>query len=220
MGTKTIRNALLAAGLACAASGAMAEGMASPAMLAGTCAACHGTGGNSTGPATPSIAGMSKGYFVAAMLAYKYGDDEDAINKAIAGSPGVIEADEFEALPRGTGTVMSRIAKGFEDGEIIAMADVFAKQKFSRNGQKVDAALADKGAKVHEKQCEKCHEDGGSTSVDDVGILAGQWMPYLTNTLADFKDGTRKMPKKMASKMKELDDSDIQALIQYYGSQK
>ena len=45
-------------------------------------------------------------------------------------------------------------------------------------------------------------------------------MPYLTNTLADFKDGTRKMPKKMASKMKELDDSDIQALIQYYGSQK
>ena len=220
MGTKTIRNALLVAGLACAASGAMAEGMASPSLLAGTCAACHGPGGNCTGPATPSIAGMSKGYFVAAMLAYKYGDDEDAIMKAIESSPGVIEADEFEALPRGTGTVMSRISKGFEDAEIIAMAEVFAKQPFTRNAQSVDKALAEKGAKVHDKQCEKCHEDGGSTSVDDVGILAGQWMPYLSNTLADFKDGTRKMPKKMASKMKELDDSDIQALIQYYGSQK
>ena len=220
MGITTIKKALLAAGLACAASGAFAAGMASPAMLGGNCAGCHGAGGNSSGPATPGIAGMTKNYFVAAMLAYKYGDDEDAIEKAVAASGGALDADEFEALPRGTGTIMSRIAKGFEDAEIIAMADQFATAKFMRHGQSTDQGMVDKGAKLHEDNCEKCHEDGGRTSVDDVGILAGQWMPYLSNTLADFKDGTRKMPKKMASKMKDLNAADLEALVHYYGSQK
>jgi sulfide dehydrogenase cytochrome subunit len=114
MGTKLIRNALLAAGLACAASGAFAGGMASPSMLAGACAGCHGAGGNSSGPSTPGIAGMSKGYFIAAMLSYKYGGDEDMIEKVVAANPSVLDADEFEALPRGKGTIMSRIAKGYE----------------------------------------------------------------------------------------------------------
>jgi sulfide dehydrogenase cytochrome subunit len=219
MGTKAIRNALLAAGLACAATGAFAAG-ASPSMLANACAACHGGGGNSSGPAIPGIAGMSKGYFIAAMLSYKYGGDEDAIEKVVAASGGALDPDEFEALPRGTGTIMSRIAKGYEDADIIAMADLFADAKFMRHAQKTDSKMVDKGAKLHDKNCEKCHEDGGRTSVDDVGILAGQWMPYLSNTLADFKDGTRKMPKKMASKMKKLDAADLDALVQYYGSQK
>lgn len=220
MGTKTIRNALLAAGLACAAPGVFAAGMASPSMLAGTCAGCHGSGGNSSGPATPGIAGVTKNYFIAAMLAYKYGDDEAAIEKVVEANPDALEADEFEALPRGTGTIMSRIAKGFEDAEIIAMADEFASVQFVRHAQTTDRAQVDKGAKLHEDNCEKCHEDGGRTSVDDVGILAGQWMPYLSNTLSDFKDGTRKMPKKMASKMKDLNAADLAALVQYYGSQK
>ena len=220
MGITSIKKALLAAGLACAASGAFAAGMASPTMLAGTCAGCHGTGGNSDGPAIPGIAGVTKNYFVAAMLSYKYGDDEDAIEKAVAASGGALDPDEFEALPRGKGTIMSRIAKGYEDAEIIAMADQFVNSPFKRNAQPTKQALVNKGASLHEDNCEKCHEDGGRTSVDDVGILAGQWMPYLSNTLADFKDGTRKMPKKMASKMKDLNTADLEALVHYYGSQQ
>ena len=220
MGTKLIRNALLAAGLACAASGAFAGGMASPSMLANACAGCHGGGGNSNGPATPGIAGLSKGYIIAAMLSYKYGGDEAMIDKVVAANPSVLDADEFEALPRGKGTIMSRIAKGYEDAEIFALADVFADQGFVRHPQTTKSSLVDKGANLHEKNCEKCHEDGGRTSIDDVGILAGQWMPYLNNSLSDFKDGTRKMPKKMAGKMKKLDAADLDALVQYYGSQK
>ena len=220
MGTKVIRNALLAAGLACVASGVFAGGMASPSMLSNACAACHGGGGNSSGPATPGIAGLSKGYIIAALLSYKYGDDEAAIEKVISANPSVLDADEFEVLPRGKGTIMSRIAKGYEDAEIIAMAEVFANERFVRNAQTTDGKLVDKGAKLHDKHCEKCHEDGGRTSVDDVGILAGQWMPYLNNSLADYKGGTRKMVKKMAGKMKKLDAADLKALVQYYGSQK
>lgn len=220
MGTNTIRKALLAAGLACLASGALAGGMASPALLSSTCVGCHGPEGNSQGPAIPGIAGLSKNYFIAAMLSYKYGDDEEAIEKVVAANPGVLEADEFEVLPRGTGTIMARIAKGFEDAEIIAMADSFVQTPFVRHPQKTDTKLVEVGASVHEKNCEKCHEDGGRTSVDDVGILAGQWMPYLSNALSDFKNGERKMPKKMAAKMKDLGNADLEALVHYYGSQK
>ncbi|HEY5719282.1 MAG TPA: c-type cytochrome [Gammaproteobacteria bacterium] len=219
MGYKAIRNALLAMGLVLGSNGLMAQGMASAEMLSGSCAGCHGGGGNSDGPATPGIAGMSKGYFIAAMLAYKYGGDEAAVEAAIKANPSVLDADEFEVLPR-TGTIMGRIAKGYSEDEIFAMADYFAKQGFVRHPQTADSALASKGANVHEKNCEKCHEDGGRTSVDDVGILAGQWMPYLSNAMADFRAGDRKMPKKMAAKVKDLGDDDFKALIQYYGSQQ
>jgi len=217
MGHDTIRNALIATGLALCAPAAMAGDMASGTMLSNACAACHGPAGNSGGPAIPSIAGLSKNYFIAAMLAYKYDNDEAAIEKVVAANPSRLSADEFEALPR-TATVMGRIAKGYEDAEIFAMADVFASQPFAPAAQAVDAALARKGATVHENSCEKCHEDGGKTSVDDVGILAGQWMTYLGHALADFRNRDRKMPKKMASKMKDLNDADIDALLHFYGS--
>jgi len=211
--------ALLASGLFVGAGGAYAADMASAQMLANACAPCHGPAGNSAGPAIPGIAGLSKNYFIAAMLAYKYDGDRDAIEKVVAANPSVLAADEFEALPR-SATVMGRIAKGYEDSEIFAMAEVFAKQPFVPHGQKIDPTLARTGASVHENACEKCHEDGGTTSVDDVGILAGQWIPYLRHALADFRNGDRKMPKKMASKMKELNDSDVEALLNFYGSDR
>ena len=58
-------------------------------MLTNTCVACHGNQGNSTGPAIPNIAGLSPIYFMGAMLAYKY-EDEDELE-------AVIDADiDFE----------------------------------------------------------------------------------------------------------------------------
>ena len=49
------------------ASGAAAQS-ATVQMLAGNCVGCHGVDGTSRGPASPNIAGMSKAYFVGAML--------------------------------------------------------------------------------------------------------------------------------------------------------
>jgi sulfide dehydrogenase cytochrome subunit len=104
------------------------------------------------------------------------------------------------------------------------MAEFFSQQKMQRQPQEVDAKLAKKGMKLHEKYCEKCHEDGGRSTEDDAGILAGQWSPYLHYTMSDFLDGKREMPKKMKKKVEELQakggDDAINALIQFYGSQK
>lgn len=190
-----IQGAIVLSGLTLGGSALAAT--ASGEMLANTCAGCHGTDGSSNGPATPSIAGVTTEYFIESMKAYKEGT-----RKA---------------------TIMDRIAKGYSDDEIKAMADYFHKQKFVRIDQGADAKLAKQGKNLHKKYCEKCHEDGGKLA-DEGGILAGQMMPYLRYSFTDFMSGGREMPKKMKSKVEQMHkaegDAGIDQLIHFYGSQK
>ena len=196
MRNTALRGVLLGCGIALCGTAPAATPSAE--MLANTCAGCHGTHGNSQGPATPTIAGISNVYFVDAMKEYKDGTRPS--------------------------TIMTRIAKGYSDEEIDAMAGFFAKQPFQRGKQTADATNARSGAKLHKKYCEKCHEDGGSSSEDDAGILAGQWRPYLHNTFTDFHSGDRTMPKKMKKKMdkmlKKEGDAGLEKLLDFYASQK
>lgn len=74
-------------------------------LLAASCAACHGTNGNSVG-GTAVLAGMDKGLFVKAMTEFRSGE-----RKA---------------------TVMHRHAKGLTEDEIDKLGDFFAAQKRGR----------------------------------------------------------------------------------------
>lgn len=214
MGKTALLIALLTAGLTMGAS-ASAE-VASPSMLADACAGCHGANGVSQGPATPSISGMSRVYFVNAMLAYKYGEDEDKI--AAAAKTLKMDPDDIDGLRRNA-TIMDRIAKGYSDEEISRLADYFTRKTFMLAKQSTNEKLAANGKRIHAEACEECHEDGGRSG-DGSGILAGQWMPYLSNTLMDFTAGHRNMPKQMRAKVEELSDTDFEALLQFYGSQQ
>lgn len=187
-----VRNLLLAVlALAPAAVLAAPSGQA----LSFTCAGCHGTDGSSVGPSMPAIAGMDPGVFIDAMKAYR----EDQRNP----------------------TIMNRMAKAYTDEQFKEMAWFFAGQRLHSMPQKHDAALAARGAELHKKHCEKCHEKGGRPG--DAGTLAGQWMPYLEYTLADLLNGKREWPRKMKRKIDaavadEGKDA-LPALIHYYGSQ-
>lgn len=163
-------------------------------MLADTCVGCHGPEGSSVGPAIPSIAGMSAEYFNTVMKEYK--------------------ADGRY------GTIMSRIAKGYSDEEIALMGDYFAKQDFVRHPQQLDAAKVAAGEKLYDNNCGKCHDEKGALADDDAGILAGQWLPYLTHSMEDFKAGRREMPKKMKKKVEKLDSAELDALLQFFASQQ
>jgi len=70
-------------------------------IMANTCHSCHGTDGHSVG-AMPSIAGKSPDYITDALMRFRDGKKPS--------------------------TVMARIAKGFTDAEIKALATYFAKQ--------------------------------------------------------------------------------------------
>jgi sulfide dehydrogenase cytochrome subunit len=173
--------------------------MAGPSgeMLSYTCAGCHGTDGSSVGPSSPHLAGMNQDYFTEAMQDYKDGKRNP--------------------------TIMDRLAKGYTDEQIAAMAEFFAAQTLRLTPQEYDAAKAKVGAKLHDKYCEKCHEEGGSLA-DEAGVLAGQWAPYLRFTMADYLSGKREMSKKMAKKVEKMHkkdgDAGVDALIQYYSSKK
>jgi cytochrome subunit of sulfide dehydrogenase len=195
-------------------SGATAEA------LANTCAGCHGTGGVSSGPASPTLAGINAEYFNDIMKRYADG-------KAYS-------------------TIMGRIAKGFTTEEIALMADYFTKAPFAPAKQKFDTAMVKDGGKLHEKICEKCHSDGGKVSQaapaagkgkdkkakkddddeeggDESYILAGQWTPYLHYTIEDYVANRREMPKKMAKAIEKATkdgDKGLAALLAYYASQQ
>ena len=197
-----------------------ASDLASPAMLSDTCLGCHGPAGISEGPATPTISGMSEIYIIGAMLAYKYGNDEDKVEAVIESDP---DFEDVEFFAR-TSTVMDRIAQGYSEAEIKAIARYFASLPFKASEQEVNSELAKAGADIHEHHCEKCHEDGGRSADDDAGVLAGQWIPYLEYTMADFQSGDRAMPKKMRKQMEEAHEEhgeeSIAKLIQFYAGQK
>ena len=173
-------------------SGAPAE------LLAATCAGCHGPDGASGGPATPTISGFSKEYFVEVMEGFASGE-----------------------VPS---TIMGRIAKGYTKEEFEKLAAYFTSRPFVPARQKFDADKAKKGAKLHEKYCEKCHAEGGRKPEEDSGLLAGQWLPYLHFTMNDFLKGDREMTKKMKRKVEKLrakeGDAGLEAVMQFYASQQ
>ena len=171
--------------------------------MADTCAGCHGTDGKSVGPASPNLAGMSEGYFIDSMTAFK------ALPKGAASAE--------DARPA---TIMNRIAKGYSDEQIEAMAVHFASLPVYKASVPHDAGKAKAGFEIYDRGCAKCHDEGGSLPDDDAGILAGQWLPWLEYSMADFTSGHREMPKKMKKQVEKLSEAEIESVLHYFASQK
>ena len=204
MAYKTLTKAILVAGLTAGASFASLAADkplmmgASDSMLSNTCTGCHGTDGVSQGPASPTIAGLSKDYFVETMEGFASGEIRS--------------------------TIMGRIAKGYTKDEFGQMANFYGERKFVKVKQEFNSKLVKKGAKLHDKYCEKCHGDGGQSAEDDAGVMAGQWTPYVKWQLSNFNAGDRDSPKKMKKKMKKMlakeGNAGLEALLNYYASQQ
>jgi sulfide dehydrogenase cytochrome subunit len=167
-------------------------------MLVDTCAGCHGTNGNSVGPASPSISAMDPLVFVDMMIAFA--EDETY------------------------STIMGRIARGYTEEEYELMGEYLHQQAYEPAKQEFDQALVDQGAKLHDRYCEKCHIEGGKPVPDeeDYYILAGQWTPYLKNAMTDFQEDRRTMPKKMRRKLERMleedGDESLTALYAFYAA--
>ncbi|MGE5468043.1 MAG: c-type cytochrome [Ignavibacteria bacterium] len=166
----------------------------SPAMLSNACAGCHGTHGGSAGPSMPSLANQSKHAIVEAMKKFKSGERPS--------------------------TIMGRIAKGYSDADFEAMGDFFSKQKLHATAQPVDMAKADKGGLLQEKHCGRCHLDDGKDGKEDTPVVASQWLPYLQIQMDQYLSGKRKMPEKMAEKVKPLSKDELDAVMHFYASSK
>ncbi|MDH5473768.1 MAG: cytochrome c4 [Gammaproteobacteria bacterium] len=190
-------------------SGATSVLAADIAEIINSCADCHGKDGASTSQDAPIIGGFSAPYITDSMIAYK------------AKERPCPEAEYLSGDKKGKKTTMCDIAKELNEDEIKKIAADFAAKPFVRaTNQTFDPALAEKGKAIHEDLCVKCHDKGGSLASDDSGILAGQWMSYIRQSLKEYSDGDRPMTKKMKKKYGKLKEGDTEALVHYFGSFK
>ncbi|MBF0126242.1 MAG: c-type cytochrome [Magnetococcales bacterium] len=188
-----------------AKAAAIAAPPADNAMLANTCAGCHGTNGISAGPSMPTIAGMPSPYLEKIMADFKSG--------------------------KRPSTIMGRIAKGYTEEETKRIADFLSKTKWanvsshanSQMATKVDANKAKSGKKLVEAQkCGKCHEDDGLTQDEDTPRMAGQWVDYLLIKMQDFKNKhlVVPQPEKMQKAIDKLAAPELEDIAHFYASKR
>ncbi len=170
------------------------------------CSHCHGRDGASDDPNMPIIGGYSKPYIVSSLLAY---------NDKTRSCPTIEYISDEKKVES---TNMCEIAKVLSKEEIQKLAKFYSNKRFRRANQDFDLELARKGQLIHERDCEKCHSEGGSVPSDDAGILAGQWTPYLKQQFFAFYSEKRKLDRKMKPKFNKLDKTEIEALLNYYAS--
>lgn len=162
------------------------------------CAMCHGADGNSPNSGIPSIAGITPEYFKHTMDAYKNNGRQSDLMKNFVHT---LTKDDIDKL-----------------------AGFYSQQTFNPRQQQFDPAMAEKGKQLHNKYCEKCHENAGRISENNYGILAGQWMPYLRQAIQDYLDKKRRVNPMMITKLEKLQQAagkeGIEQLLNYYASQQ
>ncbi|MCI0505180.1 MAG: cytochrome c4 [Gammaproteobacteria bacterium] len=160
------------------------------------CGMCHGPDGNSPNSSIPSIAGMTKEFFAHTMDAYQNN-----------GRPS---------------DLMKPYVHYLSQEDISQLAEFYAKQTFKPVKQEYDPARAKKGEALHNKYCEKCHENAGKITENNFGFLAGQWMPYLRQSIQDYLDKKRRVNPMMITKLEKLQQEagkdGLDDVLHYYAS--
>lgn len=172
------------------------------------CNDCHGDNGVSQWGEVPTIAGIDA--FTHADALYIYRDEDRPCT----------ESKYRQGDTSRPATTMCAVAAELSDEQIEAVAQAYADLPFVPAKQDFDAALAKAGAAIHEESCDRCHSEGGANVDDEASILAGQWMPYLEKTFADYASGARDQDKAMKDKMDALSADDVKALLHFYASQQ
>lgn len=164
-------------------------------MLAQSCMGCHGSMGASGASPMPIIGGQNESYLVDAMKAFQDGSRES--------------------------TIMGRLAKGYSEAEIAALAKFFAAKPFVRRNQPIDPALAEAGRAPYNKSCKRCHGDNGRQSAEpQYPIVGGQWLETLQISIAEIRAGHRKVDEKFQAKLDELNPAEADAVLHFFAAQK
>jgi sulfide dehydrogenase cytochrome subunit len=125
------------------------------------CADCHGDNGVSQWADVPTIAGIDA--FTHADALFLFRDEELPCSES-----EYRQGDTSRAV-----TTMCAVAAELSDDDIEALGDAYSELPFVAAAQKFDVALAEAGAAIHGKQCDKCHSEGGANVEDEASILAG-----------------------------------------------
>jgi cytochrome c553 len=159
------RAAAVAAALALAAGVAAAQG-ADEARFA-PCAACHGAGGVSTLPDTPSLAGQPSFYAITQLFLFR--------------------------AERRSNAVVTAMAKPMSDADLRTYSELIGRLPAAPSvaAGPADPERVKRGAALAERhRCASCH-GAGLAGGQQVPRLAGQREDYLARALAEFRAGSR-----------------------------
>ncbi len=211
MNKKVFATILLAVGTLGAAGSAFAAGDASKGeSLVATCAACHGSDGNSASALFPKIAGLGEKYLFKQLQDIKSG---------------------ARSIPEMTG-----LLDNSSDQDLADMAAFFASKSIQLSGAKDSELMLNSGEKVqalalgekvyragnHETNvpaCSGCHSPRGlGNAPAGYPRLSGQYAEYIEKQLQNFKAGTRQNDgesRTMRSVAEHMSDAEIKAVAAY-----
>jgi cytochrome c553 len=161
---------------------------------AAVCSACHGENGVPVDKSIPVIWGQNEGYLYLELRDFKVGQRKNA--------------------------TMTQIAAGLEKPEMKQLAAYFAAKSWpDMNQPRAEAAMVQHAEVASNSAgCKGCHLE--SWQGDSVTPrVAGQSLPYLRETMAQFRSGERLNNPWMAALLKTYTDGDIDALAHYLAGQ-
>jgi len=166
---------------------------AATAAKSDSCAHCHGTDGNSTSSAYPSLAGQTSEYLYRQMRDFKEGRRKNAM---MSPSIGVVSDQDMQEL-----------------------AEYFSAQNLIRSTFNADPKKVEQGKKIaQETRCTACHQ-AGFKGLNEFPRLSRQKYPYIVKQLMDYRDGLRTNDNGLhAPAAKNLSDEQIEALAHYLAS--
>jgi len=169
---------------------ALAAGSDAPPQKAAVCESCHGIGGRSTLPDTPSLAGQPKQFITTQLVMFREGNRKNAI--------------------------MNPIAAPLSNAEVNELGSYFSAQAAEPAGKPLAAGAAAAARGVAERLgCVTCH-GAELKGQQHIPRLAGQQADYLRTQLLGFKAGTRfDMDGNMTAAAQALTPADIETLASY-----
>jgi cytochrome c553 len=157
------------------------------------CGTCHGEDGNSRMEKIPSLAGQPA-FFI--------------FNQLFLMREGVRKVE-----------AMAPFVRGLTDEELQALSGHYAGLAPKRSDERVDPALAERGAKIVEaRRCGSCHLPS-LAGQEQMPRVAKQRIDYLMVTLKSYRDGPRPgADTAMSAAIAGSSDDDIAALAHYAAS--
>lgn len=165
-----------------------------------TCAACHGTDGNSINAAWPNLAGQGAPYLLAQLKAFQDGERKDPLMTSQALSLSDQEMADLAVYFESLGPAVQTVAN----------ADtVDSAEALYRGGDVINETAA----------CIACHgPTGRGNPAAGYPALKGQHATYTAKQLRDYASGARQTDGKtrvMRDVAAKLSDDDVKALASY-----
>ena len=172
--------------------------------LVATCAACHGSDGNSVNSDWPKLAGQNQKYIYDQLKLFQSGDRQNALMMAVTPYLNTLKDEDLLDIAAFYESNTTSVGQAKDDEDLLKLG-----MSLYRGGNLKKGIAA----------CTACHSvNGAGNAQAGFPRVSGQQKGYLISTLKEYRNLTRDAGDYslvMQSASQNLKDSDIEALANY-----